>query len=181
MKKTRYVILGLLRDESLTGYEIKKCIEVRMSFFWQESFGQIYPELNALLNDGFITETADERKDNSRRKKKYAITAEGLSEFNRWMGEKNEKDTIRSESLLKLFLATDANARDLVDQLNEMKKQNEEQLLLFEFYSKQLPEYADHHENHKYIQEVLSLGIRQSELYSSWSDSLLQRLKDGHL
>ena len=97
------------------------------------------------------------------------------------MGEKNEKDTIRSESLLKLFLATDTNARDLVDQLNEIKKQNKEQLLLFEFYSKQLSEYAGLHENHKYIQEVLSLGIRQCELYSLWSDSLLQRLKGGHL
>lgn len=30
---TKYVILGLLYNESLTGYEIKKIIDSRMTFF----------------------------------------------------------------------------------------------------------------------------------------------------
>jgi DNA-binding PadR family transcriptional regulator len=39
VKKTRYVLLGLLQEEELSGYEMKKAIDIRMSFFWQESFG----------------------------------------------------------------------------------------------------------------------------------------------
>ena len=49
MKKTRYVLLGLLQEEELSGYEMKKIIDIRMSFFWQESFGQIYPELSKMI------------------------------------------------------------------------------------------------------------------------------------
>ena len=42
-RKTRYVILGLLLEGSLSGYDIKKIIDTRFSFFWSESYGQLYP------------------------------------------------------------------------------------------------------------------------------------------
>lgn len=31
--KTGYVLLGLLNEENLTGYEIKKIVDTRLSFF----------------------------------------------------------------------------------------------------------------------------------------------------
>lgn len=52
--KTKFVILGLLSEGDLTGYEIKKIIDIRFSFFWNESYGQLYPELKNLEQDDLI-------------------------------------------------------------------------------------------------------------------------------
>jgi DNA-binding PadR family transcriptional regulator len=48
MKQTDYVILGLLSEAPMTGYTIKRLIDIRFKFFWNESYGQLYPELRAL-------------------------------------------------------------------------------------------------------------------------------------
>ena len=179
-KKTGYVILGLLRDENLTGYEIKSYIDHRMSFFWQESYGQIYPELNALLSKGMIVEDGADHTENCKRAKiKYVITEKGLAEFNCWMKENNEKDTVRSEALLKFFLASDSNKEELIQHLDSFQKQNEDRLQLYRRFEMNLTEYSNVHDNHKHILEVLALGIKQQELFCSWSNDYIKRLKEG--
>ena len=105
MKKTRYVLLGLLQEEELSGYEMKKNIDIRMSFFWQESFGQIYPELSKMIKEGLINFSNTKSTGRMKREKIiYKITPKGEKELKQWMEAENEKDTSRSEFLLKLFL-----------------------------------------------------------------------------
>lgn len=174
-KKTRYVILGLLRDEAMTGYELKNCIDLRMSFFWKESYGQIYPELIQMVKDGLI-KCCDEEKSDNRGKIRYAITEYGRQYFNEWMKQEYEKDTVRSEALLKFFLADDCNKEDIIHHLKKFYKQNQAQLKLYEKFYESLKGFEDIH-NHKYIIQMLDLGMRQQKLYCEWSDSYIKELK----
>jgi PadR family transcriptional regulator AphA len=174
-KKTRNVILGLLRDESMTGYEIKNCIDKRMSFFWQESYGQIYPELSAMIKEGLIIENDDQS--NKRGRIKYSITEEGITAFDMWMTAENEKETVRSEALLKFFLADDKNKEDLKYHLEQFYEQNKERLTVYRMFEENLLGFADMHNNHKYILRMLELGIKQQELYCNWSKEYLDDLK----
>lgn len=54
--KTQYALLGILSQCEMNGYEIRKYIESTISFFWSESFGQIYPTLTKLEEEGLIRE-----------------------------------------------------------------------------------------------------------------------------
>jgi Predicted transcriptional regulators len=177
-KKTRYVILGLLRDEAMTGYELKNIIDLRMSFFWQESFGQIYPELNAMVQDGLL-ENKDSPKSDNRGKIKYFITEKGRQIFNDWMSEEYEKDTVRCEALLKFFLADDNNKMDVIRHLEKYNLKSRETLELFQSYQDALSEIKDVH-NHKYMLRMLDLGIRQQELICDWCQSYLLDLKHNN-
>jgi len=179
-RKTKYVLLGLLRDECLTGYELKNAIDKRMSFFWKESYGQIYPELKLLLEEKMIDVLSD-NIETKHDKVKYKITNRGLSTFNEWMSEENEKDTVRSEALLKFFLADSKNLDALTKHLEIYNNHCEELLKLYLIYEKQLTGLVGIHDNHKYLLEVLSLGIKQQELYSQWSREYLQKLEGGEL
>lgn len=176
-KKTRYVLLGLLKEENLTGYEIKKIIDTRMSFFWQESYGQIYPELNGLLKEGFIFEVENDVKDNSCREKiKYGITDKGIDELKLWMEAENEKETTRSEFLLKMYLAENDNSTEMKRHLEEFHYRSQLQLEIFRKFETQLIDHADIHNNHRQILNVLALGIKQQELYCDWSRQLLNNM-----
>jgi len=175
-RKTKYVLLGLLRDESLTGYELKSAIDNRMSFFWQESYGQIYPELKMLLEDKMIDVLSD-NNETKHDKVKYKITNRGLSVFNKWMNEENEKDTVRSEALLKFFLADSTNLDALTKHLEIYNKHSVDLLELYLQYERQLTGLVGVHDNHKYLLEILSLGIKQQELYSQWSREYLKKIK----
>jgi len=175
-KKTRYVILGLLRDEAMSGYQIKQSINTRMSFFWNESYGQLYPELNAMEKEGFI-EVVTIDNPTQREKNLYKTTRKGLELFNQWMALENDKDTIRSEALLKFFLADDQNKESILKHLDNFQQQNKAQLKLYQQFYQQLVSLIDLHNNHKYIIKMLELGIAQKQLYCDWAKNYRNELQ----
>jgi DNA-binding PadR family transcriptional regulator len=174
VKKTRYVILGLLNEEEMSGYDIKKVIGIRMSFFWQESYGQIYPELNRMKEEGLIEQAEIASSPRAKIEKvRYRITDEGRTEFKKWMEAMNEKDHIRSEFLLKMYFATEENSLEMKKHLEEFKKEAEQKVVLFEMFQRELIRIADAHGNHRQILKVIDLGLRQAKLYVEWSTSML--------
>ena len=74
MRQTDYVILGLLAERPLSGYQIKKIVDIRFGFFWSESFGQIFPALKSLAVQGFAAECPQQTA-GGRAAKAFAITA----------------------------------------------------------------------------------------------------------
>jgi DNA-binding PadR family transcriptional regulator len=177
MKKTRYVILGLLQEENLSGYELKKIIDIRMTFFWQESYGQIYPELARMKEEGLIELAGTAAADKAKREKvKYRIAPEGVKALGHWMEAENEKDTIRSEFLLKMYFSTNQKISKMRKQILQFKEQSEQKLFLFRMFEQELKKDIDMHNNHRQILCVLDLGIRQAQLYADWSREMLERL-----
>jgi DNA-binding PadR family transcriptional regulator len=104
-----HVILGALRNEPRSGYEIKRLVDNATRFFWAASYGQIYPELRRLRRDGLI-EAVDESA-GTRRRTRYRLTPAGRAELVRWLQEPIAGYELRDEGLLKLFFA-DALGRD---------------------------------------------------------------------
>lgn len=178
MKKTRYVLLGLLQEEDLSGYEMKKIIDIRMSFFWQESFGQIYPELSKMTQEGLITISNTASDENIKREKtRYKITSIGEKELKKWMEEENDKDTVRSELLLKMYLSTPGNVEEMRRHITKFKEQSEQKLELFNLFESELKQIVEVHNNHRQILHVLNLGIRQAKLYINWSKEILRDME----
>ena len=54
LSPTAYVILGMVRREPRSGYEIKALVDNSTRFFWAASYGQIYPELKRLSEAGLV-------------------------------------------------------------------------------------------------------------------------------
>ncbi|NBC30055.1 MAG: hypothetical protein GVY29_08710 [Spirochaetes bacterium] len=52
--RPRKAVLGVLAYGPSTGYEIRKLLSDTTSHFWKESYGQIYPTLEELRNEGLI-------------------------------------------------------------------------------------------------------------------------------
>ena len=59
--RTKYAVLGMLNQGPKCGYEIKKELEKSSMFFWNESYGQIYPMLKKLVANGLSTLEVIER------------------------------------------------------------------------------------------------------------------------
>ena len=66
---SRHYVLGLLKDQQLSGKEIIDKAILQSEGKWKPSPGLIYPMLGRLLEEGLIDETENGR---------YKITAKGL-------------------------------------------------------------------------------------------------------
>ncbi len=65
------LVLSVLQEKPMHGYEIMKALESRFQGFYKPSPGSIYPALRSLLGKGYVTVTGGERR------KTYRITPRG--------------------------------------------------------------------------------------------------------
>jgi DNA-binding PadR family transcriptional regulator len=84
---TKLVILGLLRDQPLHGYEIKRIIEDHMGDWTSIAFGSIYFALDKLTGEGFLENIGVEQDGARPSRKIYQITQVGREEFLRLLRE----------------------------------------------------------------------------------------------
>ncbi len=83
----RLVLLGLLQERPLYGYEIKQIIEEHMGDWTSIAFGSIYFALDKLAEEGFVEKVATEQKGNRPSRSVYQVTADGKTEFLRLLRE----------------------------------------------------------------------------------------------
>ncbi|MEJ8303310.1 PadR family transcriptional regulator [Saccharibacillus sacchari] len=100
---TQYAVLGVLTLGESSGYEVRKHFETAVSHFWSESYGQIYPALKKLTEEGYAEEV--EGGERSRGQKRYRITDEGERRFRDWLGGPIDPVSYRDELLLRTFFA----------------------------------------------------------------------------
>lgn len=100
--KSKYAVLGALSICPGSGYDIKKLMEQSTSNFWNESYGQIYPILKQLIEEGLATSTTEKQVSKPERYV-YTLTERGTEELQRWLTEPVEYVVERNELLLKLY------------------------------------------------------------------------------
>ncbi|MGA2976445.1 MAG: PadR family transcriptional regulator [Spirochaetia bacterium] len=84
---TRLVILGILREKPLHGYEIKRIIEQRMGDWTSIAFGSIYFALAKLAEEGMIRKVETRQEGNRPSRSVFEITAAGEKAFLRLLRE----------------------------------------------------------------------------------------------
>jgi PadR family transcriptional regulator, regulatory protein AphA len=158
-KKTKFVILGFLLNNSLSGYEIGEMIKQSTNNFWQESDASIYPTLKLLTKEELVS--AEPVYVGKRRKEIYTITDAGRKAFLEWFKRSPDQDLHREEFLLKLFF-TDETTEEQMQQhcnekLRELKKLHEKYRGIEDFLIKQLPQKV-------YWLKTLRVGLAHLEL-----------------
>ena len=73
-------ILGLLKERTMHGYQLKKRLSETLGPFWQVSYGSLYPALKRLQRDGSV-EMVFPREEVGRRKNVYRVTEAGEQLF----------------------------------------------------------------------------------------------------
>jgi PadR family transcriptional regulator AphA len=111
------VILGFLSQHPRSGYEIKRAVDRSTRFFWAASYGQIYPELRRLQEEGLVEGEAD--RNGGRRRTVYRITDAGLEALRAWLRAPAAGYELRDVGLLKLFFA---DALDDDEQLETVRR-----------------------------------------------------------
>lgn len=123
--KSKYVLLGMLARMPLTGYSMRKWIESEYSYFWQASYGQIYPTLKELVAEGLAVCSTDAETANGRGQIEYAITDAGRQVLADWLRQEPEIEKIRYEILLKISFGEQTEPEVLLKHLDDFIRRNE--------------------------------------------------------
>jgi PadR family transcriptional regulator AphA len=166
----RYFVLGLLAQQPMSGYDVKRCFE---SFGWlihSPSFGSLYPALHALLEDEYLTMQVVEGESGLSRKV-YSITEAGQQVLEEWMDESMETDTSLKTFLMRLMVADNLSREDLLAHLEQRRSQLAD-------YQAALEQVGKEAGNGKDLGERLALdyGRVLAAAETVWLDSKLDQL-----
>jgi len=100
----RHLILGLLMEQPMSGYDIKKHVQKVLGAVANASYGTLYPALHKLLDEALV-EMREVPQQSRPSKKVYEITQAGRQELLSWLRQPLTDDKGQREFLLKLYLA----------------------------------------------------------------------------
>src|SRR5687767_11830267 len=122
LSATGRVILGFIAVKPRSGYDIKAMVDKSTRFFWAASYGQIYPELKRLSEQGLIE--GSDHSQGKRPRTVYAITDAGRVALGKWMSSPDQTHELRDEALLKLFFSGQASHAELVGVVETKRREH---------------------------------------------------------
>jgi DNA-binding PadR family transcriptional regulator len=87
---------------SLSGYDIKHLFESVFSYFYNASYGTIYPTLSKMEKVGLITKESIQQEGRPN-KNIYSITEEGRKHFRMYLNSPVQANEFKSDAMMRLF------------------------------------------------------------------------------
>lgn len=173
--RTRYAVLGFLTQQPMSGYDIKKAVERSIDNFWSESFGQIYPILKRLSEEGLVEKEAA-AENGKRPRHVYSITEKGREELRGWLREPTAAPQLRVELLLKLFFGGQADAQTNRRQIEAYRERVASDLDRYRSIATWLKSEQADHADLPFWLITLRYGEREREALLGWCDEALSAL-----
>jgi PadR family transcriptional regulator, regulatory protein AphA len=178
----KYILLGFLNYQPMTGYELKQTMDHSVSHFWHAYHSQIYTTLRQMEADKLVVSEFI-HSDGQPDRRVYSLTEAGRAELETWLEQSlTEMSPIKEELILRLFFSA---RRDKSNVLAELVLQRE-------LHQKKLNEYHgmtmnDIDENAKIYPELkkdaifwrmtLNMGIGYEKMYLEWLDQTIQEIE----
>jgi PadR family transcriptional regulator AphA len=171
----RHLILGLLTQQPMSGYDVKRFLESLSWLVDSPSFGSIYPILRALEQEGLVTmeEVLRRRK---QPRKIYTITEAGRRALREWVDQPTSPDVSLKTFLMRLILAGSLSHAGLIVHLQQRRSQIAAHCATLEQIMGALDETADSGQR-----LTFDYGLALATVELAWLDSKLELLSQQSL
>jgi DNA-binding PadR family transcriptional regulator len=178
----KYILLGFLNYQPMTGYEIKQTMDHSVSHFWHAYHSQIYTTLRQMEADALVV-SEFLHSDGQPDRLVYSLTDAGRAELKAWLDQPlTEMSPIKEELILRLFFSAGRDKNSVLAELYLQRK----------LHQKKLNEYlgmttGDIEENAKTHPEMkkdaifwrmtLNMGIGYEKMYLEWLDQTILQIE----
>jgi len=176
-------ILGLLHDQPLHGYELRKQLSGVLGAFRAVSFGSLYPALRSLVERGWITERSASDHEHmaggglggKRSRITYELTAEGKEQFQTLMSQTGPASWEDENFDVHFAFFGRASSDVRLRILEGRRSRLEERLDASREQSRQRRERTD-----KYTAELHRHGLESTEREVRWLSELIETERSAY-
>lgn len=167
----RYLILGMLEEAPLHGYELKHKIETTFGEVWPVSFGQLYPTLHRMAGERLIIRSIEPGK-KTLDKTVYRITDRGTTAFREWLSDipKESRFRFRDEFTVLFYFLRKLPKEQVVDALTRQRRSVESRAKAYDL------RFESRTEDDYYVRSIIRKGSILLHAELSWLDDLLEEL-----
>ena len=171
----RHLILGLLSQQPMSGYDIKRFLKSLSWLVDSPSFGSIYPTLRALQEDGLVT-MEEVLRQGKQPRKIHTITEAGRQALREWVDQPSSPDVSLKTFLMRLVLAGSFSHTGLIVHLQQRRSQIGVHYATLKQIMETLDEMADSGQR-----LTFDYGLALATVELAWLDSKLELLSQQSL
>jgi DNA-binding PadR family transcriptional regulator len=177
----KYILLGFLNYQKLTGYELKQSLDSSTSHFWHAYHSQIYTTLRQMEKDGLVSSDYIQ-EEGSPDRRVYTLTPAGRQELAAWLEQPmTEVSPVKEELLVRLFFSARRDPAKVKAELLLQRDLHQKQLnhytsALQPEISKNACTYPGLERDAAFWQLTLDMGMEYEKMYLAWIDSSLAKL-----
>ncbi|TCD53650.1 PadR family transcriptional regulator [Alloscardovia theropitheci] len=123
----RDIVLGILGESKRTGYEINDILKNRLSYFFDGTYGMIYPTLRKLESEGMISKEVIVQVGKPN-KNLYSLTEQGREELHAYLESDVDDEIFKSDFLMRLFFGYDLDDDKLTRLLEREIERKDEKI-----------------------------------------------------
>jgi PadR family transcriptional regulator, regulatory protein AphA len=173
---TTYAILGILTTDCKSGYAIKQFIDQSLNHFWKISYGQIYPALKSIVEEG-LAEVRISSTRGKPDKNEYYLTSKGKETLKSWLEQPIKQLPVeRNEILLKLFFSRHQPKERTLLLLESYKRDLETRYQTYAAIEQAISTHKEKSEDTMYWLFTLNYGKRIAEAAVAWCEDTLNKL-----
>jgi len=178
----KYILLGFLNYQPMTGYDLKQTLDHSISHFWHAYHSQIYTTLRQMEADGLVVSEfvyAESQPD----RRVYSLTDAGRAEFQSWLDQSlTEMSPIKEELLVRLFFSARRDKKSVLAELYlqrelHQKKRLEYQNIANGVIEKNVETMPDLTEDAVFWKMTLKMGIGYEEMYLAWLNQTILEIE----
>jgi PadR family transcriptional regulator, regulatory protein AphA len=178
----KYILMGFLNYQPMTGYDLKQTLDHSVSHFWHAHHSQIYTTLRQMEADGLVvsefiyTEGQPDRR-------VYSLTDAGRAEFNLWLDQSlTEMSPIKEELMVRLFFSARRDKKSVLAELFlqrelHQKKMKGYQDLTAHMIEKNVEAVPQLESEAVFWRMTLNMGISFEEMYLAWLNQTIQEIE----
>lgn len=174
--KTKYILLGLLNIHPQSGYDLKKSIEHTVGFFWSESYGQIYPTLATLEQEGAITKVKTSQQ-STRQRQVYTITKKGQNVIKEWLALPVALPKVRNELLLKVFFGKTVSKEVSIQHILQYLEQTQRLHGILKQIEQMIVQHPKYNPKKPYNLLTVQFGLLATEAEMKWCKQALKTFR----
>lgn len=178
----KYILLGFLNYEPMTGYDLKTRIDNSTAHFWHAYHSQIYTTLRKLEEKGWLTsEMFDD--EGGPTKREYTLTDDGRAALQSWLRKSlTEASRPKEELLVRLFFSGQRDKQGVLDELRAQRALHQQKLVVYEnidlgdYVPDDVSEDDTMMRERFFWQRTLNFGKRYETMYLAWLDETINAI-----
>jgi PadR family transcriptional regulator, regulatory protein AphA len=181
----KYILLGFLKYQPLTGYDLKRIMDESTMHFWHAYHSQIYTTLRKLEDDGLLTSEeveADPAEGQTLTRRVYHITDAGQRDFQAWLAKDlDSTPQVKEDLLVRMFFS---GKRDKSAVLNELRFQRQLHQRQLDHYNRLTSDHLTSLVTPDNVREIpfwtatLSFGKQYEVMYLNWLDEVIAQIEN---
>ena len=181
----KYILLGFLNYQPMTGYDLKRLVDCSTAHFWHAYHSQIYTTLRKMEQSGLVTSVIDNSDDKLERRI-YEITELGQSQLKLWLDRSlRELPPSKDSLLVRLFFSGSRDREQVLRELRFQRQLHQQQLEEYQQIEPELlaapspvnSDRLDFEREAQFWRMTLENGLAYEKMYLQWLEETIAKVE----